>query len=99
MRRRTLTKKTQKNKEMTKEMRHLMGVVSKACQVFRAPENLTVSEWADKYRKLSSENSAEAGNWRTSRTPYLRDIMNAFSDDRVKRLVVCKYGRRHKRLL
>ena len=88
MRRRTLTKKTQKNKEMTKEMRHLMGVVSKACQVFRAPENLTVSEWADKYRKLSSENSAEAGNWRTSRTPYLRDIMNAFSDDRVKRLVV-----------
>jgi phage terminase large subunit GpA-like protein len=47
-----------------------------------------VSEWADKYRRLSSENSAEAGQWKTSRTPYLKDIMDAFSDDRVNRLVV-----------
>ena len=33
---------------------------------------LTVSQWADKHRYLSSEASAEHGKWRTERTPYLR---------------------------
>ena len=35
---------------------------------------------------LSPENSAEAGKWKTSRTPYLKDIMDAFTDDRVKKI-------------
>ena len=60
----------------------------KICQNFRAPENLTVSQWADKNRRLSSENSAIPGRWRTSRTPYLKEIMNAFSDDRVRNIAV-----------
>lgn len=42
-------------------------------------EILTVSEWADKYRKLSSKASAEAGSWKTDRTPYLREIMDSLS--------------------
>lgn len=40
---------------------------------------LTVSEWADQSRILSQTASAEPGQWRTSRTPYLRDIMDALS--------------------
>lgn len=40
---------------------------------------LTVSEWADQYRRLDSKSSAEPGRWRTSRTPYLREIMDALS--------------------
>lgn len=76
------------NKLQTPEIKRLQSVISKACQAFKAPENISVSEWADKYRRLSSENSAEAGQWKTSRTPYLKDIMDAFSDDRVDRLVV-----------
>ena len=54
----------------------------------RPPENLTVSEWADRYRRLSSETNASAGAWRTSRTPYLKEIMDAFTDPRVRHLVV-----------
>jgi phage terminase large subunit GpA-like protein len=42
-------------------------------------EILNVSEWADKYRKLSSKASAEAGQWRTERTPYLKEIMDTLS--------------------
>jgi phage terminase large subunit GpA-like protein len=42
-------------------------------------EILTVSEWSDKYRKLSSKASAEAGPWRTERTPYLKEIMDSLS--------------------
>lgn len=41
--------------------------------------NLTVSEWADAHRKLSSRASAEPGQYRTARTPYLREIMDALS--------------------
>lgn len=41
--------------------------------------NFTVSEWADAYRFLSQKAAAEPGRWRTSRTPYLREIMDCLS--------------------
>lgn len=40
---------------------------------------LTVSEWADNNRYLTSESAAEPGQWKTSRTPYLKDIMDDLS--------------------
>lgn len=40
---------------------------------------LSVSEWADAHRILSQKSSAEPGRWRTSRTPYLREVMNCLS--------------------
>lgn len=56
----------------------------------RPPPRLTVSEWADKFRMLSRESSAEPGRWRTSRVPYLRAIMDAFSSPVVERVSVQK---------
>lgn len=38
--------------------------------------DLTVSQWADQFRVLSSVSSAERGQWHTDRTPYLREIMD-----------------------
>jgi phage terminase large subunit GpA-like protein len=35
----------------------------------RPDPNLTVSEWADRHRWLSSRASAEPGRYRTARTP------------------------------
>ena len=40
---------------------------------------LTVSEWSDRHRMLSSKASAEPGRWRTRRTPYLKAIMDCLS--------------------
>lgn len=45
----------------------------------RPDEDLTVTEWADKYRKLSSKASSEPGQWNTARTPYLKEIMDCLS--------------------
>jgi len=45
----------------------------------RPDPDLTVSEWADQHRWLSSRASAEPGRYRTMRTPYLRAIMDALS--------------------
>lgn len=39
-----------------------------------------LDEWADKHRVLSSKGSAEPGQWRTDRTPYLREIMKSLSN-------------------
>lgn len=52
------------------------------------PPVLTVSEWADRFRRLSREASAEPGQWRTDRAPYQREIMDAFSEALVERVVV-----------
>lgn len=52
------------------------------------PPKLTISQWADKYRKLSSENSAEPGQWRTDRAPYQREIMDCVTDPRIEKVAV-----------
>lgn len=58
---------------------------------FAPRERLTVSEWADRHRILSKKASSEPGRWKTSRTPYLRAIMDDLSDSsRVQRVVVMK---------
>lgn len=59
-----------------------------ARRAIRPKSPLTVSEWADANRVLSGEGSAEAGAWKTSRTPYLREIMDALSEDSPCRKVV-----------
>lgn len=58
--------------------------IRKAFDAFRPPERLSVSEWADKYRILSEKDSAAPGLWRTDRTPYLKEPMDAFNDRAVK---------------
>lgn len=47
----------------------------------------SVSEWADDYRYLSST-SAEPGKWKTSRAPYQKEIMDAFTQPGIHRVVV-----------
>lgn len=56
------------------------------------PESfLAVSQWADRYRMLSSKSAAEPGRWRTSRTPYLQEIMDNLSPHSpVQRIVFMK---------
>ncbi len=47
-----------------------------------------MSQWADTNRKLSSEASAEPGQWLTSRAEYQRGVMDAVSDPDVETVVV-----------
>lgn len=54
----------------------------------RPRKRLTVSQWADAHRMLALEGSAEPGQWRTSRTPYLREIMDQLSEHARARKVV-----------
>ena len=40
---------------------------------------LTISEWADSFRFLPKESSAEPGKWRTNRFPFSKEIMDVLS--------------------
>lgn len=54
-------------------------------------DRLTVSDWADRHRVLSSKQSGERGRWRTSRNPILREIMDCMSaTSPVREIVVMK---------
>lgn len=49
-----------------------------------------MSQWADKYRIIPAGTSNQPGRWKTSKTPYLKGIMDAFSDDRIEEIVFIK---------
>ena len=68
--------------------RRLNSAIAKALAGMKPPDDLTVTQWAERDRRLSTEASAEPGPWRTSRTPYLREPMDAFTDPKVRRIVM-----------
>ncbi len=63
------------------------AIFSKLRQALKPPPILTLSGWADTYRRLpdSAENS---GRWKTSYTPYMKEIMDSIGDPRVERIVI-----------
>lgn len=65
-------------------------VAREVMATIRPPRELTISQWADAERYLSSESSAEPGRYRTDRVPYMRGIMDALTDPGVLRVVVTK---------
>ena len=66
----------------------LNALLRRVLSGMKPPESLTVSEWAEKNRRLSSETAAEPGRWRNTRTPYLREPMDAFTDPKVRRVIM-----------
>ena len=64
-----------------------MTITTKALRTATPPPDLTVSEWADEFRRLSPEASAEPGRWATSRAEYQRGMMDAISDPLVEQVV------------
>ncbi len=55
---------------------------------WKLPEEITVSQWADKNRILDPMTSAESGQWYTDRTPYLRGIMDSFINPLVEKITL-----------
>lgn len=55
-------------------------------KAFKPKQRLTISQWADLYRHVGT--GREKGQWRTDRTPYLREIMDSACDPTVERIVM-----------
>ena len=61
---------------------------SRCVSLLKPPPRLTLSQWADMYRMLSPENSAEPGRWHTEKAPYQREIMDAIGDQHTRKVVI-----------
>lgn len=74
--------------------------VSRKCKILRPwatailrrglqiPLEISVSQWADRSRRLDPLTSAEPGPWDTSRTPYLKEIMDSFADPAIEDITI-----------
>ena len=71
-------------------MQQLKPIWKQLSDIWRSPPDLKVDAWADRYRKLSSESSAEAGQWRTDRVPFQREIMQVINDPSVEEVTFIK---------
>ena len=79
----------QSNVKLPRSRDHLLSALAKSC----SPRPVTtVSDWADRHRVLSSKASGEPGPWRTSRTPYLREVMDTLSASSPVQRVVMMFG-------
>ena len=76
--------------KVKKSKDNLSSWLSESLRTLKPPENLTVSQFADRYRVLDSKTSASPGMWRTSVTQYLEGIMNAFTNNEVEEIIFCK---------
>ena len=59
----------------TEAKQALRQTIRSAMSVLKPPPKLTITEWADQERRLSSEASAEPGRWYTSRANYQKGII------------------------
>lgn len=82
--------KVSTNRKKRKEKHNWPSWLKASLKIFKPPEQLTVSEWADKHRVLDAKTSAEPGQWRTARTPYLQGIMDTFNDPDIEEIIFVK---------
>jgi len=58
-------------------------------RLWEPPEQISVSEWSDRYRILSGKHASFKGRWRTAAAEYQRTPMDCFSDTVTKEIVLC----------
>lgn len=61
-----------------------------ALQLMLPPEQITVSQWAGKYRMLDSKSSAIPGPWNNDITPYLTGVMDEFNNYETSKIIFVK---------
>lgn len=57
--------------------------------MLKPPENLTVSQWAERFRILDGASNLK-GRWSNDITPYLKGIMDALNDPDIRKIFFCK---------
>ena len=73
---------------MAKVKQHTRTLFKRLLAQLQPPPSITLSQWADKYRRLSQGASAESGQWDTGRAEYQREIMDSISNIDVQKVVV-----------
>lgn len=64
--------------------------IKNSLELLKPPEELTVSQWAERYRVLDERSSSMPGKWKNEMTPYLIGIMNEFNNWQTEKIIFCK---------
>src|SRR3990167_1935043 len=80
------------NLQLTDSLRVFERGLRRSLIALKQPSQMTVSQWADAKRKLSSESSPEPGQWRTKNNPLHFEIMDCFSNPSVEKVTVMASG-------
>ena len=63
-------------------------VWEKTMNLIKPPPHLKISQWADKFRFLSTESSSEAGRFETARAIFQKEIMDSINDPSITEVIV-----------
>lgn len=66
----------------------MTGLIKAFKESCKPRSRMTGSQWADKCRVIPAGTSPEPGEWRTERTPYLREPMNSATDKKTEFVVL-----------
>lgn len=79
-----------RKKKLWRKKYEVADYIREALRQLQPPEDISVSEWAKKYRILDAKTSAIPGPWRNEKTPYLIDIMNELRNYETEEIIFCK---------
>ena len=69
---------------------HCTAYQKESLRFLKPPEQITVSEWSEKYRVLDSKSAAMPGPWRNAITPYLTGVMDEFNNYETEEIIFVK---------
>jgi len=69
-------------------MTNLASIKDFARSIFEPAERLSIPEWAEKNLTLSARVTNIPGAYSTTLTPYVREPLEAFGDDSIRRVVL-----------
>ncbi len=70
------------------EKEKVLKLMKSCFRFLKPPKKLTIGEWADQNRVLSSESSKEVGAWETKRTPYMVEIYERLESSEVREVIL-----------
>lgn len=73
-------------------MARALAILKEIGSRVKPPPKLTVSEWAERFRVLSSETSAQPGKWRNAVVPYLVEVQDTLSPGSGIEKTVCMFS-------
>lgn len=75
-------------KTQLKVKKHTAALLKRIFQQLEPPPDISLSQWADTFRKLSQGASSMSGQWHTDAAPYQREIMDSITDIKYQKTVV-----------
>lgn len=78
---------SEKKRKVVDVSPEVLELFSRVLLKLKPPPKLTVSEWADRYRRTSPEANAGSGRWHTDNAPYQREIMDAIGNPHIRMVV------------